>query len=79
MPAELEATLPLPGLSPVAGKPLIARFDAARLSSDGGVLALRDIERRIGIANRPAACLKETRTPEAGPGTAWPTSSASAC
>ena len=34
----------LPGLSPVDGKELCARFDGGRLSSDGGVLLLREIE-----------------------------------
>ena len=33
----------LPGLSPVAGKELCARFDGGRLSSDGGVLLLREV------------------------------------
>jgi hypothetical protein len=65
MPAKVEATPPLPGLSPVGGKPLVARFDGGRLSSDGGVLALREIERRLGIADRLAACLEDPRTPEA--------------
>ena len=32
MPAEVDLTLPLPGLSPVCGKPVIARFDGGRLS-----------------------------------------------
>jgi hypothetical protein len=41
MPAKVEPTPPLAGLSPVAGKPLIARFDGGQLSSDGGLLALR--------------------------------------
>ena len=35
-----------PGLSPVAGKDLCARFDGGRLSSDGGVLLFPGIERR---------------------------------
>jgi hypothetical protein len=65
MPAKVEAILPLPGLSPVGGKPLVARFDGGRLSSDGGVLALREIERRPGIADRLAACLEDPRAPEA--------------
>ena len=65
MPAKVEATLPLPGLSPVGGKPLVARFDGGRLSSDGGVLALREIERRLGIADRLAACLEDPRAPGA--------------
>ena len=53
---------PLPGLSPVGGKPLLARFDGGRLSSDGGVLALREVERRLGIADQLAACLDDPRT-----------------
>ncbi|MBC4019395.1 IS1380 family transposase [Siccirubricoccus deserti] len=61
MPAKVEPTPPLPGLSPVGGKPLVARFDGGRLSSDGGVLALREIERRLGVADRLAACLEDPR------------------
>jgi len=64
MPVTVEATPPLPGLSPAAGKPLIARFDGGQLSSDGGVLALREVERRLGIADRLAACLDDPRAPE---------------
>jgi hypothetical protein len=64
MPATTEATLPLPGLSPVEGKPIIARFDGGALSSDGGLLALREIEERLGIAQRLAACIDDPRAPE---------------
>ncbi len=32
--------LPLPGLSPVSGKTVVAKFDGGLLSSDGGVLLL---------------------------------------
>jgi Transposase DDE domain group 1 len=64
MPAKVEATPPLPGLSPVGGKPLIARFDGSHLSSDGGLLALREVERRLGIADRLAACIDDPRAPE---------------
>ena len=42
----------LPGLSPIQGKAVVARFDGGRLSSEGGLLALREIERRLGIADR---------------------------
>jgi hypothetical protein len=45
MPAEVDLTLPLPGLSPVCSKPIVARFDGGRLSSDGGVLLLAEVER----------------------------------
>jgi hypothetical protein len=64
MPVTVEPTPPLPGLSPVGGKPLIARFDGGQLSSDGGLLALREVERRLGIADRLAACIKDPRAPE---------------
>ena len=61
MPAKPEATPALPGLSPVRGKPIIARFDGGQLSSDGGILALREIEQRLGIADRLAACVADPR------------------
>src|SRR3954470_23579555 len=64
MPAKVEPTSLLPGLSPAAGKPLIARFDGGQLSSDGGLLALREVEQRLGLAERLAACLDDPRRPE---------------
>ena len=51
----------LPGLSPVAGTPVQVTFDAGRLSSDGGVLVLAEIERRLGIAQRLARCIEDPR------------------
>ena len=54
----------LPGLSPVAGKAVVARFDGGRLSSEGGLLALREVERRLGLAGRLAGCLTDRRAPE---------------
>src|SRR3954462_6451270 len=54
----------LPGLSPVQGKAVVARFDGGRLSLEGGLLALREIERRLGLADRLASCLVDTRAPE---------------
>lgn len=64
MPAEVDPTLPLPGLSPVCGKPVMARFDGGRLSSDGGVLLLAEVERRLGIADRLARCVEDPRAPD---------------
>ena len=64
MPADTHATPPLPGLSPVAGNPIIARFDGGSLSSDGGLLALREVEERLGVARRLAACIGDPRAPE---------------
>src|ERR1700730_4173092 len=60
----VDATPFLPGLSPVQGKAVVARFDGGRLSSEGGLLILREVERRLGLADRLAACLKDPRAPE---------------
>jgi len=61
MPAAHYLTLPLPGLSPVAGKPIIARLDGRSLSSDGGLLVLREVDARLGVAARLAGCIDGPR------------------
>ncbi len=63
MPVKVESTPMLPGLSPVGDKAIVARFDGACMSSDGGLLALREIEQRIAIASRLAGCLRDPRDP----------------
>jgi len=50
-PAMNDPTLPLSGLSSVRGKSVIARFDGGMLSSNGGVLALAEVERRLDTSN----------------------------
>jgi len=47
----------------LAGKHLIADFDGGTLSSDGGVLFLREIEAHVGIIRRFAAALQDPRDP----------------
>jgi hypothetical protein len=64
MHAEVDLTLPLPGLSPVCGKPVVARFDGGRLSSDGGIVLLAEVERRLKIAERLARCIEDPRAPD---------------
>ena len=64
MPASAEATPVLPDLSPICGRPIEARFDGGLMSSDGGLLVLRQIEQRLGIAGRLAACMHDPRAPE---------------
>jgi hypothetical protein len=64
MSAALNSTPVLPGLSPVCGKPIVARFDGALMSSDGGLLVLREVEQRLGIAKRLAGCILDPRMPE---------------
>jgi Transposase DDE domain group 1 len=51
-------------LPAVARKKVSVAFDGGMLSSDAGVLLLRGVEKRLGIAARLAACLKDRRTPE---------------
>ena len=56
--------LPLPGLSPVSGKTIVAKFDGGLLSSDGGILVLREVEQRLRVADRMAACIEDPRAPD---------------
>ena len=53
----------LPGLSPVETKVLTATFDAGRLSSDGGLIVLREIEMRLGLAETIVGPLRDARDP----------------
>ncbi len=54
----------LPGLSPLTGRSLHLRFDAGAMSSNGGALILREIERKLGIANLMASCVVDRRRAE---------------
>ncbi len=51
-------------LPAVARKKVSAAFDGGMLSSDGGVLLLRGVERRLGIATRLAGCIHDKRDPD---------------
>src|ERR1700730_15380063 len=62
--AMINSTLPLPGLSPVSGKSVVATFDGGLLSSDGGVLMLREVEPTLRIAYLFAGCIEEQRAPD---------------
>ena len=59
-----DSMLPLPGLSPVSGKTVVAKFDGGLLSSDGGILVLREVEQRLHVADRLAGCMVDPRAPE---------------
>jgi hypothetical protein len=60
---EQDSYLPF-DLPAVARKKVSVGFDGGMLSSDGGVLLLREVERRLGIAARLAACVKDRRDAE---------------
>ena len=53
-----------PGLPAVAGKPVHVTFDGGRLTSDGGILLLAAIEKRLGTADRMADCIEDPRDPD---------------
>jgi hypothetical protein len=63
MPVKVEFTPMPPGLSPVGSKTIEARFDGSCMSSDGGLLALREVEQRLAIASRLASCIRDPRDP----------------
>jgi hypothetical protein len=64
MPAKVESVSILPGLSPVCDRRIEARFDGIHLSADGGLLVLREVEQRLGLAQRLAGCIVDQRAPE---------------
>lgn len=57
------ATPFLPGLSPVAGKSLTVDRKAGNVSSNGGLVVLREAEKVLGIAKRLAAHVPDPRDP----------------
>ena len=60
----VSSTLPLPGLSPVGSKSVVVKFDGGLLSSDGGLLALREVNQRLRVADRLAGCIEDRRVRE---------------
>ena len=59
-----DPTLPLTGLSSVCSKSVVARFDGGMLSSNGGVLALAEVEKRLRVGERLARCIDDPRCPD---------------
>jgi hypothetical protein len=50
-------------LPAVRRKKVTAAFDGGLISSDGGLVLLREAERRLGLAERLAGCLRDRRDP----------------
>jgi hypothetical protein len=59
---ENDSFLPF-GLPAVAHKKVSVGFDGGMLSSDAGVLLLRGIDKRLGMAERLAGCMRDRRDP----------------
>ena len=44
--------------------PVVIRFDAPEISSDGGALLLREMDEQLGLSADMAACLPDERDPD---------------
>ena len=42
---------------------VVGEFDGGRLTTDGGVLLLREVDRRFRVTARLAACFRDHRDP----------------
>ena len=42
---------------------VVGRFDGGRITSDGGGLLLREVDKRIGLLHRMANCFTDYRNP----------------
>ena len=47
----------------LGGRDVIGRFDGGRITSDGGGLLLREVDKRLGLLDRLAACFSDYRNP----------------
>src|SRR2546430_10724432 len=66
-PRQADMAIPLPQtllhLAPVGGKAIDLDFDGGRLSSDAGVVLLKDIDDQLGLTRDLAAVLSDPRDP----------------
>ena len=49
----------------LGGRDVIGRFDGGRITSDGGGLLLREVDKRLGLLDRLASCFTDYRNPNA--------------
>lgn len=59
----MQSSLSLAGLKSVADKPVAATFDAGRLSSDGGLIVLREIAMKLDLSGTIVGHLPDCRDP----------------
>jgi hypothetical protein len=48
----------------LGSREVVGRFDGGTITSDGGGLLLREVDRRLGLLNRLAGCFVDRRDPE---------------
>jgi hypothetical protein len=52
------------GFHPLKQREIRAQFDGGAITSDGGCLLLREVEKRVGILRQFAACFTDYRNPD---------------
>lgn len=60
---QTECTAPTLRFQEVAGREVVGRFDGGVLTSDGGAVLLREVERATGILEQFGACFRDYRDP----------------
>ena len=55
------------GFQALGSRQVVASFDGGQLSSDGGALLLRDLDRSLGLTRSLAACFTDRRDQERPP------------
>ncbi len=48
---------------PCGRRAVTAKFDSEQISSDGGALLLREVDKRVGLTDRLADCFIDYRNP----------------
>ena len=59
-----DCIIPSAGLSSLKRQKILGRFDAGAISSDGGVMLLREIDRQVVLLDRASALIPDPRDPE---------------
>jgi hypothetical protein len=52
------------GFHPLKHREIRAQFDGGAITTEGGGLLLREVEKRIGIVRQFAACFRDYRNPD---------------
>jgi hypothetical protein len=52
------------GFQALGSRQVVASFDGGQLTSDGGLLLLRDLDRSMGLTRKLAGCFSDSRDPE---------------
>jgi hypothetical protein len=58
---------PRPGLSPDSGRTVVVKFDGSLLSSDGYILALREVGQSLCVSDHRPACVEDPNLPDRAP------------